>query len=237
MNIPITIGWLQLLLLLIAVIGLGLLISSFMGLRGGHRERYERYKDEEGRYYHHRHRRHFGWGRGLGGIVLLAVALSLLWAAVAVQTYVGLTSDIHVARVHATSVANLPHQMFVELTLYDKDGNQTSDKTYLVQGDEWELRGDMIKFPTWLNVLGLHSGYKLTRLEGSFDDPNLEANSKHTVIVLNGGDDNFFKTVQEWPWASPVIEAAYGSGVLLAADGKTYDVFVSQTGLYAKPAR
>jgi hypothetical protein len=43
--------------------------------------------------------------------------------------------------------------------------------------------------------------------------------------------------VQEQAWTSPVVEAAYGNAVFLAADGKTYDVFVSQTGLFAKPSR
>jgi hypothetical protein len=127
--------------------------------------------------------------------------------------------------------------MSVEITLYDKNGHQTSDNTYAVAGDEWMLQGDIVKFPAWLNILGLHSGYKLTRLEGRFDDPNLERNAKHTVIVLNGGDDQFFKTVQEQAWTSPFVQAAYGSGVFLAPDGKSYNVLVSQTGLLAEPAK
>jgi hypothetical protein len=38
-------------------------------------------------------------------------------------------------------------------------------------------------------------------------------------------------------WVSPIIQAAYGNAVFLAADGKTYDVYVSQTGLYAAPQK
>jgi hypothetical protein len=85
--------------------------------------------------------------------------------------------------------------------------------------------------------VGLHSSYKLTRLEGRFDDPNLERHATHTVVDLNGGDDNFFKTVQEQAWVSPIVQGAYGNAVFLGADGKTYDVFVSQTGLYATPEK
>jgi hypothetical protein len=236
MNIPITLGLPQVILLLIGIIGLGLLISSLMSVTRVEFESY-RYRDEHGEHVYHRPRRHFRWGRGLGGIILVLFALSLLWAAFEVQTYLGLTGDVRVASVHATTVANLPHTMFVDLVVYDKSGNQVSNKTYLVQGDEWMLQGDIIKFPTWMNILGVHSGYKLTRLEGRFNDPNMEANSKHTVIVLNGGDDQFFKTVQEQAWVSPVVQAAYGNAVFLAADGKTYNVFVSQTGLYAQPAK
>ncbi len=127
----------------------------------------------------------------------MLLALSLLWLTLLVQTYLGLTSDIKAARIRATPIANIAHMMSVDLTLYDQNGHQTSEQTYIVNGDEWMLQSDVIKFPTWLNIVGLHSGYKLTRLEGRYDDPNLESNSKHVVVQLNGGDDNFFQTVQE----------------------------------------
>jgi hypothetical protein len=214
MNIPIVISWPQVVLVVISLIGLGLILSMILALG----------------------RRRFKWGRGLGGIVLLVVGVSLLWLTFLVQSYMGLTGAIEVARVHA-AMTQLPHEMSVELVLYNANGQPTSDNTYIVLGDDWMLQGDIVKFPTWLNILGLHSGYKLTRLEGRYNDPHLERNAKHTVIVLNGGDGAFFKTVQEQAWMSPVIEAAYGNGVFLQADGKTYNVYVSQTGLYAKPAQ
>ena len=240
MNFPVVVGLPQVILFLLAVVGIGLLISTAMGISGRRSGRYWGDEDEEdarkfGR--HHRYRRRLPIGRGILGLVLVLLALSLLWLTLLVQTYLGLTSDIKVARVHATPVANANHLMSVELILYDQNGHQTSDQTYLVKGDDWRLEGDIIKFPTWLNILGLHSGYKLTRMEGRYEDPNLERSNLPTVIPLNGGDDNFFKTVQEQAWVSPVVEAAYGSGTFLRADGKTYDVLASQTGLYAKPVK
>src|SRR5256885_16895575 len=99
------------------------------------------------------------------------------------------------------------------------------------------LQGGIMKFPPLPNIVGLHSGYKLSCLEGRYDDAKLEGTSRHVVVTLNGGDDNFFKTMQGQAWVSPVIQAAYGNAVFLMADGKTYDVFVSQTGLYAMPEK
>jgi hypothetical protein len=232
MNTPIQIGPPQIVLLLIAVLGLGLLIHSALSLTRGHREVFE---DEHGNRFYSKHRRRFRWKRGVSGILLILLAVSILWMTLLVQTYLGLTSDITVARVHASTITNLPHMMSVELILYDGDGKQTSDNTYFVQGDRWMLQGNIIKFPTWLNILGVHSGYKLTRLEGQYDDPNDESNLKHTVVTLNGGDDNFFKTVYKQAWSSPFVDAAYGNAVIIPADGHTYNVLVSETGLYAKP--
>jgi hypothetical protein len=241
---PIDIGLPQIILFIIALIGLGLLISMLMGLRSRRVAGYNTIEDEEearkfGRLRHHRYRRHWRFGRGISGVILLLIAVSLLWLTFLVQTYLGLTGDIKVARVHAASIGNVQHEMSVDLTLYDKNGHPGVTQTYLVNGDEWMLQGDIIKFPTWLNVLGLHSSYKLTRLEGRFDNSDLERHSTHTVVDLNGGDDNFFKTVQSQTWISPIVQGAYGNAVFDPASpqGQNYDVFVSQTGLYALPVK
>ncbi|WP_052888808.1 hypothetical protein [Thermogemmatispora carboxidivorans] len=248
MNTPFVFGWQQLLLFAIAALGLALLIYAIHGVVRGEKVYYRQkhpYRSEKEAWEHgwydqphrrfFRYRRRYRVGHGLGGLVLLLFAILLLWLTSLMQTYIGLTGDIKVAQVRAHPVANMPHTMNVELILYGQDGSQLSDNFYIVAGDEWMLQGDIIKYPSWLNVLGLHSGYKLTRLEGRFDDPNLEANAKHTVVVLNGGDDNFFQTMrtQRGGWLSNFVEASYGNAVFNPADG-SYDVFVSQTGLWAK---
>src|ERR1700738_4244582 len=152
MTVPITLGVPQIILLVIAVIGLGMLITSLMSAV---RTRPEKYIDESGNYAYRR-QPHVKIFRGIGGILLIALSLSLLWTVFLVQTYLGLTSDIPAARVHANQIEGLPHQMSVEVTLYDKNGSQTSDKTYLVKGDRWQLQGNILKFPTWMNILGIH---------------------------------------------------------------------------------
>ena len=96
------------------------------------------------------------------------------------------------------------------------------------------LQGDIVRFPDWANLLGMHTGYKLTRLEGRYD-PSQEMTWYHTVVELNGGDDNFFKTLQnQGGWLHPVVEASYGNAIILPANDNTYDVYLSQTGLTTK---
>ena len=229
MTIPLTIGLPQVILLIVGLIGLSMLITALVGRRYMTEDELEEYKRAG-----IPPRRHMRIGRGISGILLIVIAISLLWATFMVQSYLGLTGDIKVAQVRAHPIANAAHQMSVELILYDDHGHKTSDRFYNVQGDEWMLQGDFIKFPTWLNILGLHTGYKLTRLEGRYDDPNLERTAPRTVIELNGGDDNFFKTMHtQRGWIGPFVDATYGNAVFVPADG-AYDVFVSQTGLYVK---
>ncbi|GHO45657.1 hypothetical protein KSX_38200 [Ktedonospora formicarum] len=175
--------------------------------------------------------------RGASGLILLVLALVILWVTSLTQSYLGLTGEIKVARVQASTISNIPHLMNLELTQYDQQGRVTSHDNYGVKGDQWMLQGNMLKFPGWMNLVGLHSGYKLTRLEGRYEDSDLERTSDHTVVDLNGGDGQFFKTVYKQAWSSPFVEAAYGTAVFLPADGMTYDIFASQAGLVAKPVK
>ncbi len=232
MTTPITIGLPQIVVLLLIVVGLGLLISSVMGAR----TRGRMYVDETTgeRFYH---KRRFGLKRGIGGVFIILIAVSLIWLAALVQTYVSLDSKVRVAQVRANKITNQAHTINVELLMFDKNGKQTSDDFYTVAGDRWLLQGNILKFPTWLNVLGVHSGYKLTRLEGQYDSINDENTQKHQAIELNGGDGNFFQTVYQQAWSSPFVEAAYGNAVIEPADGHTYNVVVTQSGLEADPAR
>jgi hypothetical protein len=232
MNIPIQIGWPQVILLLIGLAGLGLFITAGFGLLNPGRflgkEEKERYRTG------HLPRRRFRVWRGLSGILLLTVAISLLWVTFLVQSYLGLTGEIKVAHIRATPIANVAHQMSVEVMLYDQSGHVTSDNTYLIQGDEWMVQGDIIKFPAWLNVVGLHAGYKLTRLEGRYDDIRLENTVRHIAVPLNGGDDTFFQTTYiHKQWCAPFVDAAYGNAVFQAPG--SFDVYATQDALIARP--
>src|SRR5712692_9283081 len=233
MNIPFQIGWPQVLLIIIGLVGLWLFITAGVGLLS---PRSSMGEDEKERYARTGYlpRRGFRVISGLSGIVLLAVAVSLLWVTFLVQSYLGLTGEIKVAHIRATPIANVSHQMSVEVMLYDGNGLVTSEDTYLLLGDKWMVQGDIIKFPAWLNVVGLHAGYKLTRLEGRYDDITLENTAHHTAVPLNGGDDNFFQTTYlHKQWFAPFVDAAYGNAVFQAPG--SFDVFATQDALIAQP--
>jgi hypothetical protein len=233
MHIPFQFGWPQVFLLLIGLVGLWLCLTACLGLLSPDKSLSE---DEKDRYRRTGFlpRRRFKVARGLSGLVLLTVAVSLLWLMILVQSYLGLTGEIKVAHIQATRIYNVAHQMSVEVTLFDGNGHVTSDNTYLLQGDEWMVQGDIIKFPSWLNVIGIHAGYKLTRLGGRFDDIALESTARHTAIALNGGDDTFFQTTYLYKqWFAPLVDATYGNAVFQASG--SFDVFATQDALIARP--
>ena len=235
MTFPIQGSWLQIVLLLVAIAAVGLIISSIMSLVVKVKE-IEILEDEEGRSYRRvRRRRHFRLHHGIGGLLLLVGAMLILVVSVAVQSYLGFTGEIKVATVQAMAITNVSHTMIVNLTLYDQNGQQVYHGNYSLNGDRWELDGDVVKFQSWLNFFGVHSGYKISRLTSQYDDSNA-----HVIkpVSLNGGDEDFYSSIRNKTWWSvPAVMAVYGSAVLEPADGVTYDVFMDQTGMLAVPER
>lgn len=168
--------------------------------------------------------------RGAGGLVLLVVAAVLLWIATLLQTYLGLSGEVKAAHVIVTPVDDREHLMRVELTLYDDDGAQRS--VHEVEGDLWVLQAQIVELQPWVNALGFHSGYQVSRLYGQRLD-GIATDQNH--IFLNGGDRDFFAEMNEGRWyTEPFVRSAYGNAVI-ATPGE-YDVYISHDAIKTRPA-
>ncbi|MBC7303873.1 MAG: hypothetical protein H5T78_23380 [Nocardia sp.] len=166
-------------------------------------------------------------GRAIPGTALLLVAVLLLWIATLLQTYLGLTGEIKAAHVVAKPVAGQEHQLDLVLTQFDEDGTAGEPTTHRIEGDMWVLQSNIVELEPWVNALGFHSGYKLTRLFGQRLDGE-SPTQDHTF--LNGGDRDFFEDMNENRWyTSPFIRSAYGNAVI-ATPGE-YDVFISRDAI------
>ncbi|MFB7875480.1 MULTISPECIES: hypothetical protein [unclassified Nocardia] len=166
-------------------------------------------------------------GHAFPGTVLLLAAVLLLWIATLLQTYLGLTGEIKAAHVIAKPVAGQPHQLDLELTEFDEDGTPGTPTTYRIEGDLWALQANIVELEPWVNALGFHSGYKLSRLYGQRLDGKSPAQD-HTF--LHGGDRDFFEDMNDNRWfTSPFIRSTYGNATI-ATPGE-YDVYISRDAI------
>ncbi|MFI7001989.1 hypothetical protein [Nocardia sp. NPDC050175] len=207
MNFPVNFGPAQIGLILIILVGFALLISGLVRARRvGPRALI---------------------ARGGSGLVLVLVAVLLLWLATLLQTYLGLTGEIKAAHVVAKPVAGQEHLLDVDLTLYGDDHHDDQHLKYQVEGDMWVLQAGIVELEPWVNALGFHSGYKISRLYGQRLDG---VSPTQHQIFLNDGDQDFFNdmTKGRW-WTEPFVRSAYGNAVI-AVPGE-YDVFVSRDAI------
>ncbi|MET7770222.1 hypothetical protein [Nocardia sp. NPDC005366] len=212
MNYPVDFGFVQIGLILLILIAIALLISALVMVRKvGPRVLL---------------------GRGAGGFVLLVVAAGLLWIATLMQTYLGLSGEIKAAHVVVKEVAGQDHQLEVELTLYGDDNHSERKEKYQVQGDLWVLQANIVELEPWVNALGFHSGYEVSRLYGQRLDGNATTQNQ---IFVNGDDKDFFADMREGKWyTEPFVRSAYGNAVI-ATPGE-YDVYISRDAIKTRAA-
>ncbi|MEM9668984.1 MAG: hypothetical protein AAF950_08675 [Pseudomonadota bacterium] len=159
---------------------------------------------------------------GLGGVVALA-GLNL-------QTYKRLTFERPVATISFDDT-NALNQYRARL-LYP--GGETAE--YELEGDEWLLRARVVKFKAFSNVLGFDSAYKLDRLESGFEASVGPASRFVHRISENPGLDVVALAKQQGGRFG-VEDVRYGSATYNPmADGLSYHVCMTQTGLIARPA-
>jgi hypothetical protein len=234
MNYPIQPSWPLAIIVITGGLALLLAISFIAGIVS----RKQKLADKYGNTRYRRLPRIFRWHHLSGSLIMLLIAILLFWIVSAAQAYLELTGKILVAHVRATPVhnpsSNVP-MLSVNLTSYDHNGNPTAETTYVLNGDEVYIGGDVIQYQSWLNILGYHSGYKLTKLEGMYSDVNLEEHAQHTVQILNGGDDDFFNMAYHKGLNSFAVTAAYKNGSTVPTNGIGYNICASQDAIVPQP--
>jgi hypothetical protein len=191
-------------------------------------------------------RARFGAGLfgGIGGAALLAAALVAALIGLDVQTYARLTHERPVATI---ATRRLGPQYFEATVIQPGRGENApaSSDLYPLHGDEWRIEAQVLKWKPWANVLGLDTQYRLDRLSGRYESVEQEINATRSVHPLAGGDAvpglpwriSVWDTARKYRrWVDPV-DTLYGGGAYMPmADGARYEVWITQSGLVARPA-
>lgn len=167
------------------------------------------------------------WGLSLLAMTVLSIiGLSMLnlW------TYQRLTSETAVGRISFVQRGNQRFAAHMETS----DGRASE---FLLRGDEWQLDVRMIKWASWLSLLGRDPLFRVERLSGRFNaisDARMQARTAYSLSE-NPGLDLWMLARRHRNWL-PGVDAVYGSSVFLPMeDGVTYQVTLGQTGLIARP--
>ena len=179
---------------------------------------------------------------GGGGFTAAAIIAALL--ALDVQTYARLSYERPVATIQTRQ---LGPQYFEATVMQPPMGEREPavSNLYPLHGDEWRIEAQVLKWKPWANVLGLDTQYRLDRLSGRYRAIEQERNAERSVHALSGGD-----TVTGLPWHVSAwdtarkyrkyvnaVDTLYGGAAYMPmADGARYEVFITQSGLVARPA-
>lgn len=168
--------------------------------------------------------------RGVLSLGFIAAGVVTLLLGSNFFTYHQLTKEDLVAEVQ---FREMQPQIF-EATVLLSDG---ATKLVTLLGDEWQFDVRMIKWANEATVAGLRPIYRPERISGRYTDIEAEKNSPKSVHALaqNPGLDVWRLANENKNWL-PWVDAYYGSGTYLPmADGATFNIMISDTGLIARP--
>jgi len=188
--------------------------------------------------------------RMIFGGAVLAGALSAVLLAQNVQTYARLTYERPVATVQLRKLAPQYFEVTVTQPPVTDDGPART-AVYPVNGDDWRIEAQVLKWKPWANVLGLDSQYRLDRLSGRYQDIEQERTGARSVHALSGGDPikgeilgvtlpwnlTVWHGAQRYRRYVDAVDTLYGGATYMPmADGARYEVWITQSGLIARPA-
>src|SRR5689334_2370405 len=87
---------------------------------------------------------------GITGVAVGFAALSLLMT---LQSWRAFTKKTHVAELQAIELG--PHKLRVYLVPIENDGSRGATEVYDVDGDEWQIGGDVVRFRPFMTALGV----------------------------------------------------------------------------------
>lgn len=164
-------------------------------------------------------------------ILLVFLIITVLIFSV-VRFYTSFTSHELVAIVECYPTNGFGPKAFeVVLTPFVNKKQQTP-QSFIVRGDDWSIGGDILEWQSYMNILGLQSMYRLTRLQGRYADAEDEMTQKITAYPLVEEEENeFWETLYNIAVKMPFIKSAHKNFVAAHPFfGDYFEVYVTPTG-------
>lgn len=182
-------------------------------------------------------------GATAGGAALFAASVAAL-AGLNIQTYGRLTYEQPVATLQLKQLG----PQYFEATVTQPamgEAHPATSTVYPLHGDEWRVEAQVLKWKPWANVLGLDSQYRLDRLSGRYQSIEQEINGVRSVHSLRPVEDvgplpwriDVWDAARKYrKWVDPVDTLYGGAAYMPMAEGARYEVWLTQSGLIARPA-
>jgi hypothetical protein len=164
-------------------------------------------------------------------IVAIAVGFAALSLLAMLQSWQAFTKKTHVAEIQCIELA--PHQLRVYLVPIERDGTRGATEIYDVEGDQWEVGGDVLRFKSLFTALGVDTVFRLTRVEGRWSaaaDANAHKGSAHDRVPPSAAWTALYRGTDRAPlkW---MIAGAHGQYVSQLPDRRAvFDLYVTPNG-------
>jgi len=149
-------------------------------------------------------------------IFLISVILLLLFSFL--QTFSKFSYEDKIGELSTEKVDSEIHLVFNDI----KNGKNYE---FNLNGDQWEIQGEILIFDKTLRWLGAESYFRVSRFVGRFEEPKEEFTN---IYEINKKSD-FWEFILKNGEKLPFIDTAYGIGAYQYPDGD-FEIYVNDTG-------
>ena len=109
-------------------------------------------------------------------------------------------------------------------------------RQFLIKGDQWVLEGDILKWDDWLNFMGLHTRYRLTRIRGRYLRTADEMKEQPTIYSLVENENHpLWRYLYDYGPELPMVSTVYGNAVFqTSGKEKRFKIFVGLSGFVVR---
>lgn len=183
----------------------------------------------------HKNRKRISFGqntfRFLAILFWIAISSAAFFFAAFVQSYQSFTREELVAQVKCYPLKDSQTMQF-EIESRPQDVR----KRFVLKGDQWAVEGDILKWDSWLNFVGLHSMYKLTRVRGRFlatDDEIHRVPSVYSLVQQER--EPIWRLLYKYGHKLPFVSAVYGNTVFTyPSEEHEFEIYVTTSGYIAR---
>ena len=177
----------------------------------------------------------------LRNLLLIAVFTSvfgmLFFVGFGLRAYHSFTYEEPIAEIIVKPL-NWPGQEPVTLVkvLFDKS---RTNRYFFLRGDQWMIEGDILKWDSWLNLLGLYTRYRLTRFKGRYLNVKAETDKPHTIYSLVEQEDHpVWQYLYQYGQKIPFISTVYGNAVFQdCRKNKKFLIYAGTSGFIVRESK
>lgn len=150
------------------------------------------------------------------------------------RAYHAFTLEEPIAEVLVQQVGNDETSRITLIQYVSVDSQLTHQ--FLIKGDQWALEGDILKWDDWLNFMGLHTRYRLTRIRGRYMRTIDELNEKPTIYSLVENENHpLWRYLYEFGSELPFVSTVYGNAVFqTSGKDKQFKIFIGTSGFIVR---
>jgi hypothetical protein len=165
------------------------------------------------------------------GIVGIAAGVGALSLVVMLQGWRAFTHKTHVAELQAIELG--PHKLRIYLVPIDGDGARGATEVYDVDGDEWQVGGDVLRWKPFMTALGVEPVFRLSRVEGRWNSA-ADANAHKATAFDRAPPSTAWLGLYRGADKAPMrwlVDGAHGQAVSQLPDRRAvYDIYVTPNG-------